>query len=216
MSDTLLPVPSEWKSRAFIDAAEIPRDVCAARVRTPDGFWREQAARIDWIKPFTKVKNVSWDPDNLFIKWFEDGTLNVAANCIDRHLPKRGRPDRDHLGRRRSQRHPSTSPIRSCTTRSAASPMCCEGARRQERRPRHHLSADDPGSGLRDAGLRAHRRGAFGGVRRLLAGQPGRPHPRLRDHDRHHRRRRPARRQARAAEGQHRCWRCRNAPACAM
>ena len=46
--------------------------------------------RLDWAKPFTKVKNVSWDPDNLSIKWFEDGALNVSANCIDRHLEKRG------------------------------------------------------------------------------------------------------------------------------
>src|SRR5262249_41865485 len=45
----------------------------------------------DWIKPFTRVKNVSWDPDNLYIRWFEDGSLNVSANCIDRHLPKRAR-----------------------------------------------------------------------------------------------------------------------------
>ncbi len=87
MSDTLLPVPSEWKSRAFIDAAKY-QEMYTRAGKDPDGFWREQAARIDWIKPFTKVKNVSWDPDNLFIKWFEDGTLNVTSNCIDRHLPK--------------------------------------------------------------------------------------------------------------------------------
>jgi hypothetical protein len=54
------------------------------------GFWAEQAKRIDWIKPFTKVKNTSFAPGNISIKWFEDGVLNVAYNCIDRHLPKRG------------------------------------------------------------------------------------------------------------------------------
>jgi acetyl-CoA synthetase len=59
-------------------------------VRDPDGFWGQEARRLDWAKPFTKVKNVSWDPDNLSIKWFEDGALNVSANCIDRHLDKRG------------------------------------------------------------------------------------------------------------------------------
>jgi len=90
MSDTLIPVTQEWRERARIDAAEY--DAMYARsLSDPDGFWREQAARIDWIKPFTKVKNVSWDPDNLFIKWFEDGTLNVSANCIDRHLPARAK-----------------------------------------------------------------------------------------------------------------------------
>jgi len=90
MSDTLLPVPSEWKSRAFLDAAAYER-MYAQSLKDPEGFWREQAKRLDWIKPFTKVKNVSWDPDNLFIKWFEDGEINVSANCLDRHLKTRGK-----------------------------------------------------------------------------------------------------------------------------
>ncbi|HEX3652976.1 MAG TPA: acetate--CoA ligase [Rhizomicrobium sp.] len=88
MSDTLIPVQAEWRERALIDHAKY-EEMYARSVRDPDGFWREEARRIDWIRPFTKVRNVSWDPDNLFIKWFEDGTLNVSANCIDRHLPKR-------------------------------------------------------------------------------------------------------------------------------
>src|SRR3984957_10704648 len=62
----------------------------AESVKDPDGYWKKEAARLDWAKPFTKVKNVSWDPDNLSIKWFEDGALNVSANCIDRHLERRG------------------------------------------------------------------------------------------------------------------------------
>ena len=86
MSDTVLPVPKEWQSRAFIDDSKY-QEMYARSIEDPEGFWREQAARLDWIKPFTKVKHVSWDPDNLFIKWFEDGTLNVTVNCIDRHLP---------------------------------------------------------------------------------------------------------------------------------
>jgi len=56
----------------------------------PKAFWSEHGKRVDWIKPFTKVKNVSYDFGNVAIKWFEDGTLNVAANCIDRHLATRG------------------------------------------------------------------------------------------------------------------------------
>ena len=123
MSDTLLPVPAEWKSKAFIDAAKY-EEMYARSVKDPNAFWRDEAKRIDWIKPFTKVKNVSWDPDNLSIKWFEDGALNVAANCIDRHLPKRAKQtaiiwegdDPDAIAR--------TSPIRNCTTKFAASPMC--------------------------------------------------------------------------------------------
>ena len=59
-------------------------------IEDPDGFWGEHGKRIDWIKPFTKVKNTSLRSDNVSIKWFEDGTLNVAHNCIDRHLAKRG------------------------------------------------------------------------------------------------------------------------------
>ena len=97
MSDALISVPTEWKEHAFIDKAKYEA-MYAESVRDPEGFWREQAHRIDWIKPFTRVKDVSWDPDKLHIKWFEDGALNVAANCIDRHLEKRGDSDRDHLG----------------------------------------------------------------------------------------------------------------------
>ncbi|HEY0106393.1 MAG TPA: acetate--CoA ligase [Rhizomicrobium sp.] len=90
MTDTLIAVPREWKERAYIDAAKY--DAMYARsLSDPDGFWGEQARRIDWIKPFTKVKDVSWNPDDLHIKWFEDGTLNVSANCIDRHLATRAR-----------------------------------------------------------------------------------------------------------------------------
>ncbi|MBU6472762.1 MAG: acetate--CoA ligase, partial [Alphaproteobacteria bacterium] len=59
-------------------------------VSDPEGFWGEVAGRLDWIKPFTKVMNVSFRPDDLHIRWFEDGTLNVAANCLDRHLATRG------------------------------------------------------------------------------------------------------------------------------
>ena len=56
----------------------------------PEGFWGEHGKRIDWIKPYSTVKNVSYDAKDLYIKWYEDGTLNVAANCLDRHLEKRG------------------------------------------------------------------------------------------------------------------------------
>ena len=56
---------------------------------TPDVFWAEHGKRIDWIKPFTKVKNTSFEPGKVSIKWFEDGTTNVAVNCIDRHLAGR-------------------------------------------------------------------------------------------------------------------------------
>jgi acetyl-CoA synthetase len=85
MSDQLLPVSKEWATRAFVDNAKY-QDMYKASVADPEGFWREQGKRIDWIKPYTKVKNVSYDAKNLFVKWYEDGSLNVSANCIDRHL----------------------------------------------------------------------------------------------------------------------------------
>ena len=122
MSDTMIPVPQEWASRAFIDKAKY-ETMYAQSVKDPDAFWAEQAKRLDWIKPFTKVKNVSWDPDNLFIKWFEDGTLNVTANCIDRHLPKRA----DQTAILWEGDDPNSSraiTYRELTKRSAASPMC--------------------------------------------------------------------------------------------
>lgn len=89
MSDKLHPVPTAWAKRAFIDRAKYD-EMYARSIKDPGGFWAEQAKRIDWIKPFTKVKNTSYDPHNVSIKWFEDGTLNVAYNCVDRHLAKRG------------------------------------------------------------------------------------------------------------------------------
>ena len=88
MSDELFPVTAAWQARARIGKAGYEA-MYARSVSDPEGFWGEVAKRLDWIRPFSKVMNVSWDPDNLFIKWFEDGTLNAAANCIDRHLPGR-------------------------------------------------------------------------------------------------------------------------------
>ena len=89
MSENLIPVPEAWKTRAFMTAAQYDA-AYAESVKDPDSYWRRHAARLDWITPFTKVKNASFDAGNLSIKWFEDGALNVAANCMDRHLATRG------------------------------------------------------------------------------------------------------------------------------
>ena len=83
-------VSKEWKERAFIDKDEYEK-LYAKSIEKPDKFWGKQAERIDWIKPFTKVKNATFEYPDVSIKWYEDGTLNVAANCIDRHLKKRGK-----------------------------------------------------------------------------------------------------------------------------
>jgi acetyl-CoA synthetase len=88
MSEQVYDVPLEWAKRAFVDEAEY-RAMYERSIADPNGFWGEHGKRIDWIKPYTKVKNTSFDPHRVSIKWFEDGVTNVAQNCIDRHLAKR-------------------------------------------------------------------------------------------------------------------------------
>jgi acetyl-CoA synthetase len=89
MSDQLIPVAADWAKRAFVDDAKY-QDLYKSSVADPVAFWREQGKRVDWIKPYTKIKNVSYDAKDLFVRWYEDGALNVSANCVDRHLAKRG------------------------------------------------------------------------------------------------------------------------------
>src|SRR6187431_241209 len=89
MSDKTYDVPAEWRKRAFVDDAKY-KEMYDRSIKDPNGFWAEHAKRVDWIKPFSKVKNTSYDPHNVSIKWFEDGTLNACHNCVDRHLAKRG------------------------------------------------------------------------------------------------------------------------------
>jgi len=79
----------DFVANAHIDAARYD-ELYAASVADPNAFWGEEARQLDWIKPFTKVKNSSFELGKVDIKWFEDGTLNVSANCIDRHLETRG------------------------------------------------------------------------------------------------------------------------------
>ncbi|MEX3014064.1 acetate--CoA ligase [Gymnodinialimonas hymeniacidonis] len=74
---------------AHIDGAGYEK-MYAASIADPEAFWGEQGKRIDWIKPYTKVKDVSYAHEDVHIRWYEDGTLNVSANCIDRHLATRG------------------------------------------------------------------------------------------------------------------------------
>ena len=89
MSDKIYPVSAEWAKRAYVDDAKY-KTMYAASVANPEAFWAEHGKRIDWMKPYTKVKNVSYAPGEVSIKWFEDGVTNVAHNCVDRHLAKRG------------------------------------------------------------------------------------------------------------------------------
>ncbi|MFL4468705.1 acetate--CoA ligase [Tateyamaria armeniaca] len=82
------PTPTKPGPTPHVSAADYS-SMYAASLNDPDAFWAEQGQRVDWMKPFTKVKNTSFEPDNIDIRWFEDGTLNVSANCIDRHLADR-------------------------------------------------------------------------------------------------------------------------------
>ena len=84
----LFPVPKGWAERAHLDAGAL----AAARRRAeqdPHGYWKDLADRLDWITPPTKIKDVSFHEEDFRIRWYEDGVLNVSANCIDRHLPHR-------------------------------------------------------------------------------------------------------------------------------
>jgi len=87
--DKVYPVPEEWANNAYVNRAQY-EEMYRQSIETPDDFWRHHGYRIDWIKPFTTVKNTSYDPHNVDIRWYEDGTLNVCANCVDRHLAARG------------------------------------------------------------------------------------------------------------------------------
>jgi acetyl-CoA synthetase len=87
--DRIYPVPEDWAGSAYINRAQY-EEMYRQSIEDPEGFWRHHGYRIDWIKPYTKVKNTSYDPHNVDIRWFEDGTLNVCANCVDRHLEARG------------------------------------------------------------------------------------------------------------------------------
>ena len=91
MSDDVktYPVITAATPNAHIDKAKYEA-MYAQSVNDPDAFWGEHGKRIDWIKPYTKVKNTDYTYPDVSIKWYEDGTLNVAANCIDRHLATRG------------------------------------------------------------------------------------------------------------------------------
>jgi len=89
MTQALYPVPEAWARRAHVDAAGYAARY-ARSIADPEGFWREEAKRLDWIAPFTRVKQASFEEADFGIEWFADGVLNVSANCLDRHLAERG------------------------------------------------------------------------------------------------------------------------------
>ena len=88
MTDKIYDIPPQWKTRALIDEAKY-QEMYARSIEDPDGFWADAAKRLDWYKAPTRIKNASFGPGDVSIKWFEDGVLNAAYNCIDRHLATR-------------------------------------------------------------------------------------------------------------------------------
>ncbi|MDH3737828.1 MAG: acetate--CoA ligase [Alphaproteobacteria bacterium] len=83
------PVPEEWAKRAWVDDAKY-QEMYQRSIDDPESFWEEQGRRLDWIKDYTKVKDTSFDASDLHVRWYYDGVLNASANCLDRHLEKRG------------------------------------------------------------------------------------------------------------------------------
>jgi len=86
--DQVFPVPDAWAARALMDAAGYAGAIAQVDA-DPEAYWRGVGGRLDWIAPFTAVKDVSFHRDDFRIRWFEDGVLNASANCLDRHLPAR-------------------------------------------------------------------------------------------------------------------------------
>ena len=85
MSDpVVIPVPPEWEKRAYVDDLGY-RAMHASALADPEAFWGVHGQRLDWIKPYAKVKDTSFKREDFHIRWYEYGALNVSANCIDRH-----------------------------------------------------------------------------------------------------------------------------------
>ena len=90
MSDhSYFPVPNDIAKSAHIDNDGY-LEMYKRSVEDAEGFWAEHGKRIEWTKPYTQVKDVTYDSDNVEIKWFYDGSLNVSYNCLDRHLKEKG------------------------------------------------------------------------------------------------------------------------------
>jgi len=88
MTDVVYPVPADWARDALIDEARY-HDMYRRSVEEPEAFWAEEGRRIDWIRPFSTVKQTSFNEADFGIRWYGDGTLNLSANCLDRHLAER-------------------------------------------------------------------------------------------------------------------------------
>ena len=174
MSDeTVYQVPDAWAERAWVDNDKYI-EMYQRSVDDPDGFWREHGHRVDWITPFTKVKNTDYNGD-VSIKWFEDGR-STSAQLPGPPPATPGEPDGDHLGRRRPGRR------QDITYREAAREVCklsnalkTLGVKKGDRVTIYMPMIPEAAVAM----LACARIGAdpFGRLRRLLPRCAGRPHP---------------------------------------
>lgn len=116
-------IPANIADRCLISPEQY-REKYQQSVSSPDAFWGEQGHILDWIKPYQKVKNTSFAPGNVSIKWYEDGTLNPAANCPTAILLNAA-TKRPLSGKATMPLRANTSRIKNCIATSAASPTCC-------------------------------------------------------------------------------------------
>ena len=84
-SELVFKVPKKWSRSAYVDKSQYEKKYKLS-IKNNEEFWKKEGKRIDWIKPYTKIKDVKYSKTDVKIKWFYDGTLNASANCIDRHL----------------------------------------------------------------------------------------------------------------------------------
>ena len=192
MSD-LYPVKPEIAEKAHVGSMAEYERLYRLSLDNPEWFWAEQAKALGWFHPWQNVFDA--DYDEVDFAWFSGGRLNASFNCVDRHLGREGRPDRDHLGPGRG-RGLSAHLLSRAEAQRLPRGQRAAGARRSSRGPGVHLHGHDAGAGLHHARLRPDRRRPLGGVRRVqLRGPPG-PHRRRPLPRRGHRQRGPPRRQA--------------------
>src|SRR5688572_11230758 len=89
MTDRTVPIPADFAAAARVTRSGHERDFAQAE-RDPDAYWGDMGRRLEWSRPFTRVKDTSFDVADFRIRWYADGQLNVAVNCLDRHLAERG------------------------------------------------------------------------------------------------------------------------------
>ena len=87
-NELIFKVTKKWSNNAYVNRAAYEKKYKLS-IKDNENFWRKEGKRIDWIKPYTKIKDVKYSKTDVKIKWFYDGTLNASSNCIDRHLEKR-------------------------------------------------------------------------------------------------------------------------------